>query len=112
LILKHNPAKAFFINESLRLDWDENYGWIAVPQFNLSWTPAKFTYRFAAGRSFRDADFTERYNNYNKALVTGGSIGNPALKSESSWNIEAGADFLRLMRSESAAPSLPAGTKT
>jgi iron complex outermembrane receptor protein len=96
----------------LRLDWDENYGWIAVPQFNLSWTPAKFTYRFAAGRSFRDADFTERYNNYNKALVTGGSIGNPALKSESSWNIEAGADFLWLIRSESAAPSLPAGTKT
>ena len=93
LILKHNPAKAFYINESLRLDWDENYGWIAVPQVNLSWTPAKFTYRFAAGRSFRDADFTERYNNYNKALVTGGSIGNPALTAESSWNIEAGADF-------------------
>lgn len=93
LILKQNPAKAFYINESLRLDWDENYGWIAVPQVNLSWTPAKFTYRFSAGRSFRDADFTERYNNYNKALVTGGSIGNPALTAESSWNIEAGADF-------------------
>jgi iron complex outermembrane receptor protein len=41
----------------------------------------------------RDADFTERYNNYNKKLVTGGSIGNPALEAERSLNMEIGADL-------------------
>ena len=92
-ILRQKLKNNFFINESLRLDWDENYGVILVPQINFSWTPSKITLRGSAGRSFRDADFTERYNNYNKALVTGGSIGNPDLKPETSWNFEAGADY-------------------
>ena len=49
--------------------------------------------RGSAGKTTRDADFTERYNNYNKPLVTGGSIGNPDLKAETSFSYEAGADF-------------------
>ncbi len=92
-IFHQQPIKNFHLNESIRLDWDENYGTILVPQFNLVWSPDKFSVRVSAGRSFRDADFTERYNNYNKALVTSGSIGNPFLQPENSWNLEAGMDF-------------------
>lgn len=92
-ILRHTLAHNVYLNESLRLDWDENYGAILVPQVNFAWTPSKFTFRASGGRSFRDADFTERYNNYNKALVTSGRIGNPDLKPEHSWNAEAGVDF-------------------
>lgn len=92
-ILRHTLGSNVHLNESLRLDWDENYGAILVPQVNFAWTPSKFTFRASGGRSFRDADFTERYNNYNKVLVTSGRIGNPDLKPEHSWNAEAGADY-------------------
>lgn len=92
-ILRHKLGNGFYINESVRLDWDESYGVVVVPQVNAAWSSSKFTVRASAGKSFRDADFTERYNNYGKALVTGGSIGNPDLKAEQSWNIEAGVDY-------------------
>ncbi len=92
-IFRHKPGHQFYINESLRLDWDESYGWVLVPQVNLAWSPSRITLRAAAGKSFRDADFTERYNNYNKALVTSGRIGNPSLEAERSWNAEIGADY-------------------
>ena len=92
-IFHQEPLKNLHLHESIRLDWDENYGAILVPQINLAWSPSKLSVRFSAGRSFRDADFTERYNNYNKALVTSGSIGNPALQAEQSWNMEAGMDY-------------------
>jgi vitamin B12 transporter len=49
--------------------------------------------RASAGKGIRDADFTERYNNYNKALVTGGSIGNPDLEAEKSFSTELGVDY-------------------
>lgn len=100
--LWHGAAYAIFhqqwpsklsLHESIRLDADESYGWVLVPQLNLGWSPNRFTLRFSAGRSIRDADFTERYNNYNKALVTSGRIGNPNLGPEASWNLEAGIDY-------------------
>lgn len=92
-ILRHKFEKGFYLNESVRLDWDESYGIVIVPQVNAAWSSSKFTIRASAGKSFRDADFTERYNNYGKALVTGGSIGNPDLNAEQSWNVEAGIDY-------------------
>ncbi len=92
-IFRHRLPAHFFLNESLRLDWDENYEWVLVPQINIAWSYSKFTLRASAGKSFRDADFTERYNNYNKELVTSGRIGNPDLKAEQAWNAEAGADY-------------------
>ncbi|MCC6287787.1 MAG: TonB-dependent receptor, partial [Chitinophagaceae bacterium] len=49
--------------------------------------------RASAGKTIRDADFTERYNNYNKTIVRSGSIGNPALKAERSLSYEAGIDW-------------------
>lgn len=92
-IFRQQLGKSFHLTQSLRLDWDGNYGLILVPQVHLAWSKANWGFRAAGGRSFRDADFTERYNNYNKTLVTSGSIGNPWLKAEDAWNAEAGADF-------------------
>ena len=82
----------FRISPGLRLDWDENYGAAILPQLNTSYNLNNITFRANAGRAIRSADFTERYNNYNKAIVTGGSIGNPDLLTENSWSYEAGLD--------------------
>ncbi len=92
-IFRQQLAENIFLNESLRLDWDERYGAVLVPQINFAWTPSALTIRSSTGKSIRDADFTERFNNYNKALVTSGTIGNPDLKPEESWNFEIGADY-------------------
>ena len=93
LIATHKLPKNIFINESLRIDWDQSYGWIIIPQVNGSWVNGNLTTRASVGKGVRDADFTERYNNYNKSIVTGGSIGNPYLQAEKSWSYELGADY-------------------
>jgi iron complex outermembrane receptor protein len=93
LIATHKLPKNIFINESLRIDWDQNYGWIIIPQINGSWVNGNLTTRASIGKGVRDADFTERYNNYNKSIVTSGSIGNPYLQAEKSWSYELGADY-------------------
>ena len=82
------------IAPSLRLDWDENYGAALLPQLNIAYQLDKITLRTNAGKAIRSADFTERYNNYNKAIVSSGSIGNPYLGTENSWSYEVGADIL------------------
>ncbi|MFT4094646.1 MAG: TonB-dependent receptor [Niabella sp.] len=64
-----------------------------LPQLNTSLHIRDFQFRVSGGRTIRDADFTERYNNYNKTLVTSGSVGNPWLVPEVSWNYEAGFDW-------------------
>ncbi len=93
LIATHKLSKNVFMNESLRIDWDQSYGWIIIPQVNGSWVNGNLTTRASVGKGVRDADFTERYNNYNKSIVTGGSIGNPFLQAEKSWSYELGADY-------------------
>lgn len=90
---KHQLGKYLFMNESVRADWDDSYGWQLTPQLNISYAPNRWSFRAAMGRGIRDADFTERYNNYNKPLVTGGRIGNPELEAEETWGMEAGADY-------------------
>jgi vitamin B12 transporter len=93
-LVKHRLGNHFFMNESIRADWDESYGVELTPQLNLSYTPSRWSLRAAAGKGIRDADFTERYNNYNRSLVRNGSIGNPGLEAEQTWAVEAGADYL------------------
>ena len=83
----------FHLNPAVRVQWNERSGWEVIPQLNISYKIPKWQLRASAGKTTRDADFTERFNNYNKALVTGGSIGNPDLKPEHSFSYEAGADF-------------------
>ena len=75
---------------SLRSNWDHSYGTVLLPQINMAYQNKSISYRASIGRAFRNADFTERFNNYNKALVSGGSIGNPDLSAEKSWNFEIG----------------------
>lgn len=84
---------ALTLSPALRLDWDERSGAELVPQLNASYKTGQFQIRGSAGKTIRNADFTERYNNNNKPLVTSGKIGNPDLKAESSFSYEAGADY-------------------
>ena len=98
LIHNHYLLPRLSLNESIRLDWDESYGWQLIPQINASYNRGKFTWRSSISKGIRDADFTERYNNYNKTLVAAGNIGNPSLQPERSWNYEAGIDFRPLNR--------------
>ena len=83
----------FTVTPSVRIDWRQNIGTEVSPQINLSYKKANWQLRGSAGKTIRDADFTERYNNYAKTLVTGGSVGNPDLKAERSFSYEAGADW-------------------
>lgn len=83
------------ITTSLRTDYEEVYNIQFLPQISASYyTSDKLTLRLNAGKSIRAADYTERYNNYNKIGVpTGRSVGNPDLKTEISWSGELGVDF-------------------
>ncbi|TLU98247.1 TonB-dependent receptor plug domain-containing protein [Dyadobacter luticola] len=83
----------FTVTPSVRLDWRQSIGTELVPQINLSYKKDQWQIRGSAGKTIRDADFTERFNNYQKALVTGGNVGNPNLKAERSFSYEAGADW-------------------
>lgn len=94
VILNQQIGEYFTINPALRIDGNERAGWELVPQLNLSYRNEKLQLRGSVGRSIRDADFTERFNNYEPAIVTSGNrIGNPNLKAETSFNYEAGADY-------------------
>lgn len=84
---------ALTLSPAVRLDWDEGSGSELVPQLNASFRTGRFQLRGSAGKTIRNADFTERYNNNNKALVSSGKIGNPDLKAEGSFSYEAGADY-------------------
>ncbi len=92
--LNYNATKKFTINPALRLDWIEGIGTELIPQVNLSYRLNKWQLRGSAGKTIRDADFTERFNNYNKAFVASGRIGNPDLDPERSFSYEIGADYL------------------
>jgi vitamin B12 transporter len=92
--LNQRIGERFLINPALRLDWNEESGYELVPQLNVSYRAEWVQLRASAGKTIRDADFTERYNNYQKATVSAGQrVGNPALTSEHSFSYEAGADF-------------------
>lgn len=93
LILNQAIGNRFQINPAVRIDWDERAGTEWVPQLNLSYRTERLQLRGAVGKTIRHADFTERYNNYNKPIVSRGSIGNPDLRAERSLSFEAGADF-------------------
>lgn len=81
-------------NGGLRLIQDQGFGFSWIPQINVSWKAGYgWVIRGGYGEAIRAADFTERYNNYNKPYVRSGSIGNPDLEVEQSQHLELGADF-------------------
>ncbi|HEX3023994.1 MAG TPA: TonB-dependent receptor [Chitinophagaceae bacterium] len=92
-VLQQAISKSISVNGSLRFDWNEVAGWVLVPQLNASYRKNNIQLRASAGKALRYADFTELYNNYNKTLVTNGSIGNPNLTAEKTFNYEAGIDW-------------------
>lgn len=81
------------VQPSLRTEFIEGLDPEFLPQLTVSYKVNDWQWRASGGKTIRDADFTERFNNYNKPFVAGGSIGNPALEAERSWNYEAGADW-------------------
>ena len=81
------------MSPAFRVEWNQIAGWELVPQFNASYRLDHMQLRGSVGRTIRDADFTERYNNYQKLWVTGGRVGNPDLEAEKSISYEAGADY-------------------
>lgn len=83
------------LNGGARIQHDENYGTKLLPQASLAYKVQSLVFFANAGRSARSADFTERFNNYNKPLVNSGNIGNPALDAETGWTYEAGATISR-----------------
>jgi vitamin B12 transporter len=84
----------FTIAPAIRLDWNEARGAELVPQLNLSYRLEVFQLRGSIGKTIRDADFTERYNNYNRTNTPNlQSIGNPDLEAERSLSYEAGVDL-------------------
>lgn len=93
-LLRQNFGEYFTIHPAIRLEYNERSGTEWIPQMNLSYKRNKWQLRGSAGKTIRDADFTERFNNYNKAVASNGSrMGDPNLKAETSFSYEAGADY-------------------
>lgn len=94
VVLSHQLGTRFYIAPALRLEYNEISKTQLVPLLNLSFRTTKLQLRGSAGKTVRDADFTERYNNYNKIIVASGQrLGNPDLKTERSFSYETGADY-------------------
>ena len=91
--INHKIGTSLFVCPAIRAEYSDKNGWEGVPQLYVSYKLTNAQLRIGAGKTIREADFTERYNNYNKALVTSGRIGNPDLKDERSYSYEAGADY-------------------
>jgi len=93
VVLNQKVGEHFAVSPAVRLDWNERAGWELIPQVNLSYYTGRWQFRSSAGKTTRDADFTERFNNYGRPLVNSGRIGNPDLVAERSFSYEAGADY-------------------
>ena len=92
--LSYTGAGGFNVAPALRLDWNERRGFEFVPQLSVSLRRHNWQLRASAGKTIRDADFTERYNNYQKASVSSGQrVGNPDLQAERATALEAGGDL-------------------
>lgn len=63
------------LQPSLRLEIIGNNKAELIPQLNASLKVKGVQLRASGGKSIRDADFTERFNNFNKQSVKSGRIG-------------------------------------
>ncbi|MDB5196030.1 MAG: TonB-dependent receptor [Flaviaesturariibacter sp.] len=95
-VLNYTPASGLTLAPALRLDWNEQREAQVVSQLSVGYSLQKLQLRGSLGNTIRDADFTERYNNYRKPLVTSGRIGNPDLTAETAFTYEVGADYFGL----------------
>lgn len=94
VILNHRIGNNLNIIPSIRTDWNERSGWELIPQLNLAYRYNALQFRGSVGKTTREPDFTERFNNYQPVLVNAGNrIGNPFLEAENSISYEAGIDY-------------------
>ncbi len=93
LLLNQEAGDHLRFAPALRLEYNERSGLELIPQLNVSYQKGNLQLRGSAGKTIRDADFTERFNNYNKPFVASGRIGNPDLEAERSFSYEVGADL-------------------
>lgn len=93
ITLNQKLGKFINISPAIRLDNNNVSGTELIPQINFSFKKDNYQLRGSAGKTIRDADFTERYNNFNKPLVKSGSLGNPDLIPETSYSYEIGGDY-------------------
>lgn len=91
--LSQKIGSYFNVLPSVRVEFIGDNNPEVLPQLNASLHISSWQLRASGGRTIRDADFTERYNNYNKSIVRSGSVGNPWLVPEVSWSYEAGFDW-------------------
>lgn len=84
----------FSLIPSLRVEFIGNIPAELVPSLTASYKIKNLQLRASGGKTIRDADFTERYNNYGKASVPAlNRVGNPWLVIEKSWGYETGFDL-------------------
>ena len=93
VLLNQRIGKGLSVNPGLRFDWNKLSGPELVPQLSASYALQSLILRGSAGKTTREADFTERFNNYQRPLVTSGRVGNPDLEAERSFSFELGADL-------------------
>ena len=87
-------GNVFTLIPSLRMEFIGNIPAEWVPNLTASYKLKTVQLRASGGKTIRDADFTERYNNYGKQTVgKGNRIGNPWLIMEKSWGYETGFDW-------------------
>jgi vitamin B12 transporter len=80
------------LSGGIRLDHDEVYGIEWMPQVNLAYPVGQWLFRGSAGRTIRSPDFTERFisTGIEDPLAPGRNLGNPYLRAERAWSLEAG----------------------
>lgn len=93
ITLNQKIGKFINVSPALRVDNNNISGTELIPQVNISFKKANYQFRGSLGKTTRDADFTERYNNYGKPLVKSGSLGNADLIPETSYSYEVGGDY-------------------
>tara|TARA_B110000879_G_C11176345_1_gene516148 strand:- start:107 stop:2080 length:1974 start_codon:yes stop_codon:yes gene_type:complete len=92
-LLAHKRIHNWSLNGGLRGEFSDKIGAQLVPQLNVAYRTKHYVLRSSAGRSIRQADFTEQYNFYlRKNTPAGFSIGNPDLAAESAYTFDIGID--------------------
>lgn len=82
------------LTASARVQFDSIASTEFLPQLSASYNAGQVTFRSSAGRAIRVGDFTERYiSSQIPDLAPGRNIGNPDLRPEKSWTVDAGFDW-------------------
>jgi iron complex outermembrane receptor protein len=84
--LRWRATPRLTVNQSTRLDYDENYGVEPTPQLYLAYDLGPTTLRAGGGRVVRAPNYVERF------IDSPTNQGTPGLDAETAWSGEAGAD--------------------